>query len=233
MASNLYLNRVSAILFAVLLCLNGKAQTSLSSENVWKGYVNALEKDIKHNEQLARERAAQQKREDIAREIATLKECLSVEYSYENVQKTTLRLDKFSKEEKALTVEDKQIIHQLRENICAYDKEVDRFIKMCSVDTITDAKYLTLMKRKDNWLPAHLRTITRIFVEKYEQQGLATLTFPECYVYLNEKLQQFRQLITEIMAMNSDTQLMYEKLQQLLKIESEISASHNTYYPMF
>lgn len=215
------MNRKGIVLSLFLVCLSsvwGQKQQSMRV-SLWEGFHKALQEDLAKNKQDKEEKLFQEG-------IEALKTCLSTPHSRQNVQEAKEIIQSL-RNGMPLTREKQDQLAGYSHLITEYGKYAERFYKIFN-GKITHPDYDRYRNSIETLTPPKLQTLGNILKTYYESNGLESLSFPEEYTYLNQKLAELREGFKELEVINDREQL-YQKLESLIQIESEISEDHKTY----
>ena len=128
-----------------------------------------------------------------------------------------------------LKAAERKTLEEVKRLIENYPSEASRFVAVFAGE-ITDSKFVSLTQMQvENLIPSQVRDILEFLIARYDQNGLATLTFDAGYEYFNQRLSGMRESITNLLQKDDDARGMYEQLTEILRIESELSEEHLTY----
>ena len=198
-----------------------------SVDDLWGNYVVALKADVAHNKKMKQRAEAEKQQQAINASIEEIKDCLSRPFEE---QRVSMALGQISKllQDPNLTDEKKAVVNKLDLLLNGYSAQAEHFCEVF-VDSINDEHFDIWLK---NPIPSNIIKMAGAFKKEYENRGLNKLYFEIDYVYLNEKLKMLKSSITALTSgkSNGTQKELYEMLQSVLKIESEISENHKTYY---
>lgn len=218
------------LFIAILLAgvaIQAAAQVPTAKE-LWQRYDVALQADIKVYQQALAQAEEARKQAEIHAALDSIRTCLRKPYSadlckqaLDSVQTLAANPDLKAAERKTL-----EEVKRLIEN---YPSEASRFVAVFAGE-ITDSKFVSLTQMQvENLIPSQVRDILEFLIARYDQNGLATLTFDAGYEYFNQRLSGMRESITNLLQKDDDARGMYEQLTEILRIESELSEEHLTY----
>lgn len=221
-------------LLLICICLTSSVTMiaqALVPDSLWQNYVQALQADLVHKQEMDKQEAAAKKQAQIKSAIFGLSKCLQVAYAEANCKKTLADLEGLRKDT-VLTTQQIEEINYLEKLILDYKSQVSLFCQIFTGE-ITDNRFKTLKsKPKEELTPGQIKIMANILNESYNKNGLELLSFDLHYVYLNQKLNSLRDSLSRLQNDKVNPNEMYDLLVASMKIESELSAEHKTYHPL-
>lgn len=229
------MNRFFLILAFILMQPSAYGQVrSLTQEQLWVGFKQALSQDlmIKHEQE---RRLKEQKEDELFQKgLDEIKECLNQMHSPKNVRNAKYKISEMKTNMK-LTREKDDMLNLFDTLISNYNQQASRFYSIFNGE-ITEQDYdLFRQMEPSELIPSWIKTLGGILKKHYYDNGLGELSFSDEYVYLNKKVIELKTKFNELESMPSNNRYkmeMYGLLESIIKIESEISEEHKTYHSL-
>lgn len=216
---------ISILLVGV--AIQAAAQVPTAKE-MWQRYDAALQADIKAYQQAVAQAEEARKQAEIHAALDSIRACMRKPYSANLCSQALDSVQTFAANP-YLKAAERKTLEEVKRLIENYPSEAKRFIDVFAGE-ITDNKFVSLTQMQvENLIPSQVRDILEFLIARYDQNGLASLTFDAGYEYLNQKLSEMRESITNLLQKDDDARGMYEQLTEILKIECELSEEHLTY----
>lgn len=199
-----------------------------SKYEFWTEYVVALKADSVHDVSVREKAAALKRQQEIDRTMGEIANCLHRPYAASRVEEALGKIDNLRKDS-ALTDTHKEKLDKLTVLVQEYEKKANEFCDIF-VSSIEDERFYVLAGQS-KLTPGQVSTMANILETAYIKRGLDKLDFAPGYVWLNGKLHFLREAFKELKDKNqNNVETMYDKLTQAVKVESEISESHQSYF---
>lgn len=191
----------------------------MTSDMIWEDFVKAVNSDYVD---------AQVKQIDL--EIASLYNRLDSKCTNILVESTKMDIAQLS-ENKFITKEQQESLNKLDQLLDNYKATSDSF-KSIFVQTVDNQIVNTLLKM-ETIDPQQAFMMAKVFWNIYEPK-VKDLTYSAEYIYLNSKLNRFREIFVMITTQDPSLQAeaYLDTLQEALRIEGELIEEHTTYFKL-
>lgn len=210
--------KLYAVILFVFSSVTSYAQ-EMTSDMIWEDFVKAVNSDYVD---------AQVKQIDL--EIASLYNRLDSKCTNILVESTKMDIAQLS-ENKFITKEQQESLNKLDQLLDNYKAASDSF-KSIFVQTVDNQIVNTLLKM-ETIDPQQAFMMAKVFWNIYEAK-VKDLTYSAEYIYLNSKLNRFREIFVMITTQDPSLQAeaYLDTLQEALRIEGELIEEHTTYFKL-
>ena len=210
--------KLYAVILFVFSSVISYAQ-EMTSDKIWEDFVKAVNSDYVE---------AQVKQIDL--EIASLYNRLDSKCTNILVESTKVDIAQLS-ENKFITKEQQESLNKLDQLLDNYKATSDSF-KSIFVQTVDNQIVNTLLKM-ETIDPQQAFMMAKVFWNIYEPK-VKDLTYSAEYIYLNNKLNRFREIFVMITTQDPSLQAeaYLDTLQEALRIEGELIEEHTTYFKL-
>lgn len=223
---NKYLFCIICLLFNFCIELQAQGEKE-DSIKVLNAFAAALKADVEYfNHQTIRQR--------IDHQLHDIALCLEYPYSEKNIKAALVKIEGLNND-KNLTIADKKELDELTVCVKGYQRKCLELVNVlqCNIDEKDSSLVFTYLER-DKLDQTQMNSLLGKLRPYYVQQGKDSIRFDVRYVFLNRKLQDFKQILEELQnvpLVTSDEQKkeLRAKLETMLRIESEITEEHKTY----
>lgn len=208
--------KLYAVILFVFSSVISYAQ-EMTSEQVWDDFVKAVNSDYVDT---------QVKQIDL--DISTLYNRLDSKCTNDLIESVKIDISKLS-DNKFIIEEQHKSLNKLNQLLDNYRAIADSF-KSIFVQTVDNQIVNTLLKM-ETIDSQQAFMMAKVFWNIYEPK-VKDLTYPAEYIYLNTKLNRFREIFVMITTQDPSLQAeaYLDTLQEALRIESELIEEHTTYF---
>lgn len=210
--------KLYAVILFVFSSVISYAQ-EMTSDKIWEDFVKAVNSDYVD---------AQVKQIDL--EIVSLYNRLDTKCTNILVESTKKDIAQLS-ENNFITKEQQESLNKLDQLLDNYKATSDSF-KSIFVQTV-DSQIVNTLLKMETIDPQQAFMMAKVFWNIYEPK-VKDLTYSAEYIYLNNKLNRFREIFVMITTQDPSLQAeaYLDTLQEALRIEGELIEEHTTYFKL-